>query len=134
MISPARGQTRSGSPPARAQLSEARNCVPPLGVAAIRATGGRGLWCIENGPKPAEARMSEANVAGLRLGWLRPDIGRSRMIPAGDAQRNFETAFGANARDCLGVEAANKRRSAFLPMGGVRPARLRRGWWREEFI
>ncbi|MDE6499470.1 MAG: hypothetical protein K2K83_02030, partial [Rikenella sp.] len=38
-----------------------------------------------HGSKPAETQSSIARVAGLRLGWLRPAMVRSRMIPSGDA-------------------------------------------------
>ncbi len=38
--------------------------------------------------------MSEANIAGLRLGWLRPDIGRSQKIPAVDGGGEFCSGTG----------------------------------------
>ena len=57
------------------------------------------------GPKPAEARMSEASVAGLPPGVASAVIGRSRKI-AGDGRTflnkpNFRAALGRTPeRNC----------------------------------
>ena len=55
--------------------------------------------------------MSAASVAGLRLGWLRPAMGRSQRIPAGDGCCEFLAASGrmlARAARCEASRVVSK--------------------------
>ena len=66
--------------------------------------------------------MSEANVAGLRLGWFRPVMGRSRMIPAATAAVNFAEAAGLPQDG-----NRNEHRRVAEPAVGRRLARATKG-------